>query len=89
MKRTVEATQILHSVLHPITPERDIRHNEEEKYIVYSPDGGTSEISERVGVTHLVQCWTMQGHKVGACLTYLASCIRLSFSVERTVHALQ
>ncbi|KAJ7787317.1 hypothetical protein B0H14DRAFT_3580541 [Mycena olivaceomarginata] len=63
IKRALEAAQTLHSVLHPITPDRDIRHNEEEKYMVYSPDGGSSEISERAGVTHLVQCWTMQGHK--------------------------
>ncbi|KAJ7790590.1 hypothetical protein B0H14DRAFT_2939020 [Mycena olivaceomarginata] len=67
IKRALEAAQTLHSVLHPITPDRDIRHNEEEKYMVYSysPDGGSSEISERAGVTHLVQCWTMQGHKNG------------------------
>ncbi|KAJ7934537.1 hypothetical protein B0H13DRAFT_1855134 [Mycena leptocephala] len=38
--RTVEATQTLHSILHPITPERDVRHTEEGKYMVYLPDGG-------------------------------------------------
>ncbi|KAJ7849551.1 hypothetical protein B0H14DRAFT_2765427 [Mycena olivaceomarginata] len=65
IKRALEAARTLHSVLHPITPDRDIRHNEEEKYMVYSPDGGSLEISERAGVTHLVQCWTMQGHKNG------------------------
>ncbi|KAJ7813520.1 hypothetical protein B0H14DRAFT_2852887 [Mycena olivaceomarginata] len=32
--------------------------------MVYIPDGSTSEKSERAGVTHLVQCWTMQGHPV-------------------------
>ncbi|KAJ7878131.1 hypothetical protein B0H14DRAFT_2711846 [Mycena olivaceomarginata] len=48
----------------PITPERDVRHNEDDKYMVYIPDGSTSEKSERAGVTHLVQCWTMQGHPV-------------------------
>ncbi|KAJ7712559.1 hypothetical protein B0H14DRAFT_2645197 [Mycena olivaceomarginata] len=62
IKRTLEATQALHSVLQPITPERDVRHNEDDKYMVYIPDGSTSEKSERAGVTHLVQCWTMQGH---------------------------
>ncbi|KAJ7848362.1 hypothetical protein B0H14DRAFT_3138294, partial [Mycena olivaceomarginata] len=46
IKRALEAAQTLHSVLHPITPDRDIRHNEEEKYMVYSPDGGSSEISD-------------------------------------------
>ncbi|KAJ7933642.1 hypothetical protein B0H13DRAFT_1855888 [Mycena leptocephala] len=48
-----------------ITPERDVRHNEDDKYMVYIPDGSTSEKSERARVTHLVQCWTMQGHPQG------------------------
>ncbi|KAJ7864114.1 hypothetical protein B0H14DRAFT_2574554 [Mycena olivaceomarginata] len=41
--------------------ERDVRHND-EKYMVYIPSGNTPEKSERAGVTHLVHCWTMQGH---------------------------
>ncbi|KAJ7906109.1 hypothetical protein B0H13DRAFT_1619670 [Mycena leptocephala] len=32
--------------------------------MVYIPSGSTSETSERAGVTHLVHCWTMQGHSV-------------------------
>ncbi|KAJ7483131.1 hypothetical protein B0H11DRAFT_1914874 [Mycena galericulata] len=65
IKRTWEATQTLHSILQPITPERDVRHNEDDKYMVYVPAGSHSEKSERAGVTHLVQCWTMQGHSKG------------------------
>ncbi|KAJ7815114.1 hypothetical protein B0H14DRAFT_2603730 [Mycena olivaceomarginata] len=44
---------------------RDVRHDEDEKYMVYTPSGSTSEKSERAGVTHLVHCWTMQGHSKG------------------------
>jgi hypothetical protein len=64
IKRTLEATQTLHSVLQPITPERDVRHNENDRYMVYVPDESALEKSERAGVTHLVHCWTMQGHSV-------------------------
>ncbi|KAJ7814338.1 hypothetical protein B0H14DRAFT_3747792, partial [Mycena olivaceomarginata] len=64
IRRTWEATQTLHSVVQPITPERDVRHND-EKYMVYIPSGNTPEKSERAGVTHLVHCWTMQGHSKG------------------------
>ncbi|KAJ7818454.1 hypothetical protein B0H13DRAFT_1922235 [Mycena leptocephala] len=64
IRRTWEATQTLHSVVQPITPERDVRHND-EKYMVYIPSGNAPEKSERAGVTHLVHCWTMQGHSKG------------------------
>ncbi|KAJ7856159.1 hypothetical protein B0H13DRAFT_1902762, partial [Mycena leptocephala] len=39
IKRKLEATQTLHSVLQPITPDIDVRHDEDEKYMVYTPSG--------------------------------------------------
>ncbi|KAJ7843857.1 hypothetical protein B0H13DRAFT_1909198 [Mycena leptocephala] len=51
IRRTWEATQTLHSVVQPITPERDVRHND-EKYMAYIPSGNApgkvlSSASER------------------------------------------
>ncbi|KAJ7918251.1 hypothetical protein B0H13DRAFT_1869573 [Mycena leptocephala] len=88
IKRTLEATQTLHSVLQPITPDRDVRHDEDEKYMVYIPSGSTSEKSERAGVTHLVHCWTMQGHSVGDFIVE-SVCAANSPMTERGLYAIK
>jgi hypothetical protein len=65
----VQASQFLHSKLHPVVNERDIRHPDEEilfydinkefiprEGIRYTPG------AERTGVTHLVDAWFAQAH---------------------------
>lgn len=62
--RVEEATQMLHSVLHPVAAERDIRHTPEAKTMKYQSTADEPIMrQERVGVTHLVHSWYMQGHK--------------------------
>ncbi|KAK6997264.1 hypothetical protein R3P38DRAFT_3220815 [Favolaschia claudopus] len=62
IQRTWEAAQMLHAVVQPVAPERDVRHVEDDKFMTYTPSGTAEVVSERAGVTHLVHCWPMQGH---------------------------
>ncbi|KAK7015246.1 hypothetical protein R3P38DRAFT_2518770, partial [Favolaschia claudopus] len=65
IQRTWEAAQMLHAVVQPVAPERDVRHVEDDKFMTYTPSGTAEVVSERAGVTHLVHCWPMQGHSKG------------------------
>lgn len=73
--RQLQATQSLHSILHPQAAERDIRHSPEDSVLSWDvdPDADTNDPNfkrpglvyqrgfERAGVTHFVSCWGQQG----------------------------
>lgn len=67
LKHTLQATQYLHSKIHPHAPSHDIRHDADENLMAYDVRDGVEEGEdgtarfERAGVTHFCS-WLAQGH---------------------------
>ncbi|KAK6980848.1 hypothetical protein R3P38DRAFT_3376595 [Favolaschia claudopus] len=50
IQRTWEAAQALHAVVQPVTPEKDIRHVEDDKFMTYTPSGRAELATQEVAI---------------------------------------